>query len=220
MESDHKPAYTLRVASSRVGLCPRTLRIYEEAGLVSPARIGNNDQRLYSDQDLQWLRCIRDMIHGEGLTVVAIRRLLDFAPCWEVRRCGAQQAAVCAPNLNIPHNGGAVSRTEADADGTKATAPAHECPVLVKIIYGVEEFGGILPCSRCIHAERTARKVAGRYPGQVCVVKVDMMSEEASHYGVLLPPTIVVNDKVVASGQGVSEARLEGVIEEHLKREE
>lgn len=61
-----EPIYPLKVAASRVGLCPRTLRLYEEARLIAPARMGGNDQRLYSEQDLRWLRCIRDMIHGAG----------------------------------------------------------------------------------------------------------------------------------------------------------
>jgi hypothetical protein len=92
------------------------------------------------------------------------------------------------------------------------------CPVMVTLIYGVEEFGAILPCSRCVHAERIVQKVAERHPDEVCVAKLDVGAEEVSRYGVVFPPTILVNDEVLASGQGVSEQKLEKAIEEHLSR--
>mgnify|MGYP002682603268 CR=1 FL=1 len=87
-----RPIYPLNVAAQLVGLSPRTIRGYEEAGIIEPARVGGNRQRLYSEQDLKWLRCIRDMIHDEGLTVTAIRRLLDLIPCWQIRHCPADVA--------------------------------------------------------------------------------------------------------------------------------
>jgi hypothetical protein len=46
---------------------------------------------------------------------------------------------------------------------------------------------------------------------------VDIASEEAAEYGVLLPPAVLVDDELLASGQGVSEARLQQAIEEHLR---
>ena len=79
-----RPIYPLNVAAQLVGLSPRTIRGYEEAGIIEPARVGGNRQRLYSEQDLKWLRCIRDMIHDEGLTVTAIRRLLDLIVVYPV----------------------------------------------------------------------------------------------------------------------------------------
>ena len=218
MPSQGQPLYALNIAASRVGLSPRTLRIYEEAGLIAPHRSGGKSQRLYSDQDLRWLRCIRDMIHEEQLTVAAIRRLLDLIPCWEVRHCPPEQALACAPHLNIPGMANHSRPGVPSSQGGDPAAPAHACPILVKVIYGVEEFGAVLPCSRCVHAERTVRKVAERHPDEVSVVKVDMMSEEASEFGAILPPTIVVNGEIIASGQGVSEQKLEQAIERHLSR--
>ena len=218
MSGSDQPLYALKVAASRIGLSPRTLRLYEEAGLIAPARTGGNDQRLYSDQDLHWLRCIRDMIHEEGLTVVAIRRLLDLIPCWEIRHCAAQQALSCAPHLNIP-NMARVARGAEPLAATSAPGSEESCaPVEVKLIYGVEEFGAILPCSRCVHAERVVRRVASRHADDVAVRKLDMMSEEAAQYGVLLSPAVVVDDEVLTSGQGVSEERLERTIAQHLSR--
>lgn len=215
-EISSQPLYSLKVAASQVGLSPRTLRLYEEAGLLAPARTGGNDQRLYSDQDLRWLRCIRDMIHGEQLTVPAIRRLLDLIPCWEIHRCGADQAVACAAGLNIP-NMARTGRQSPAAAIVESTRPNDDA-VELKLIYGVKEFGAVLPCSRCTHAERILRKVAARYEDEVTVTKVDIASDEAARYGVLLPPAVLVDDELLTSGQGVSEGRLQKAVEEHLKR--
>jgi DNA-binding transcriptional MerR regulator len=212
-----QPLYSLKVAASQVGLSPRTLRLYEEAGLLAPARTGGNDQRLYSDQDLQWLRCIRDMIHGEKLTVTGIRRLLDLIPCWEIRHCSAEQAAACAAGLNIPDM---ARKGTSSAPQTAAVAveSAPDGAVVLKLIYGVKEFGAVLPCSRCTHAERILHKVAAQFAEDVVVTKLDIASDEAAQYGVLLPPAVLVDDELLTSGQGVSEGRLQKTVQEHLDR--
>lgn len=214
-EQSSQPLYSLRVAASQVGLSPRTLRLYEEAGLLAPTRTGGNDQRLYSDQDLHWLRCIRDMIHGEQLTVAAIRRLLDLIPCWEIRHCSAEQAASCAAGLNIPN----MARRPVAAQVTPEASGADcHSGVELTLIYGVKEFGAVLPCSRCTHAERILRKVAAQFEHGVTVTKMDIESDEAAQYGVLLPPAVLVDDELLTSGQGVSEGRLHKAVEEHLKK--
>ena len=69
---------------------------------------------------------------------------------------------------------------------------------------------------RCISAERTALKVAQRFPGQVAVVKHDLMSEAAAPYGPLMVPTVIVGDEIVASGKGLSEAKLVAAVTRHL----
>lgn len=216
-----QPVYPLTVATQLVGLSPRSLRGYEEAGLIEPARVGGNRQRMYSEQDLQWVRCIRDMIHDEGLTVVGIRRLLDLIPCWEVRHCSPQQALACAPHQNVPNMAGEAPAEAAEATPRSRTAarPAElpeTAPVEIKLIYGVQELGAVLPCSRCISAERAARRVAMRHGGKVAVSKHDLESPEAAGYGVLMVPAIVVGDEIVSSGKGISEDRLDAVVRRHL----
>ena len=213
-----EPVYPLNTAASRAGMSPRTLRLYEHAGLIAPVRVGGNRQRLYSEQDLQWLRCIRDMIHEKGLTVEAIRRLLDLVPCWEIHHCSPEQAEACAPGLRVP---AMAARAQRSPERPKAGDSPCEAPcglVELKLVYGVEEFGAILACSRCNHAERVLRKVAAEYGGEVVVTKVELSSDEAAQYGPLLPPAVLVDDELIASGQGVSEAKLLRAIEEHLKR--
>lgn len=209
-----QPVYTLKVASGLVGLSPRTIRLYEEAELIAPARTGGNQQRLYSEQDLQWLRCIRDMLHEEGLTIVAVRRLLDVIPCWEIRHCAPEVACTCRPHLRIPDM---ASARDMPAERSEGTGDERAGEVIIKLIYGVKELGSVLPCSRCIAAERVARRVALKYPNRVFVRKHDVTSAEAAELGVVLSPTILVNDELVAAGSGIAEERLDDIVRQHLE---
>jgi len=219
MEGDRQRAvYAIAVAAQQVGLSARTLRIYEQEGLLRPARKPGGDQRLYCDQDLIWIRCISELIHGHSLTTAGIRRLLDLISCWEIKRCPDEVAARCAPFLNIPDMGVRSPKDQPPADA--AAAPEQESEggaVEVKIFYGIKEFGVIFPCLKCIQAERIARRIAERHPGRVVVRKYDALSAEADRHGVMMTPTVLVDGEVVASGKGLSANRLEQLLEQHLR---
>ncbi len=220
MERDRgTPLYAIAVAAQQVGLSARTLRIYEQEGLIRPTRRG--EQRLYSDQDLVWIRCISELIHGHSLTTAGIRRLLDLIPCWEVKHCPEDISSRCAPFMNIPDM---AVRTPAHLLAGQERAPAEQADlgkgaVEIKIFYGIKEFGAIFPCLKCIQAERIARRIAERYPGRVEVRKHDILSAEADRHGVMMTPTVVVDGEVVASGKGLSANRLEQLLERHLSNE-
>ncbi|UCC67415.1 MAG: MerR family transcriptional regulator [Armatimonadota bacterium] len=223
MERDPgRPVYLIGVAAQEVGLSARTLRIYEQEGLIRPARKPGADQRLYSEQDLIWIRCISELIHGHSLTTVGIRRLLDLIPCWEIKHCPDDVARRCEAHLNIPD-----MATRAPADLPAAARPEKpneeaqgKDAVEIKIFYGIKEFGVIFPCLKCIQAERIARRLAERHRGRVVVRKHDVLSEEADRHGVMMTPTVVVNGEVVASGKGLSASRLEQLLERHLSEGE
>jgi len=218
------PIHPISLAAQQVGLSARTLRIYEQEGLLRPARRAGTDQRLYSEQDLIWVRCISELIHGHSLTTTGIRRLLDLIPCWEVKHCPPEVAARCAPFLNIPDM---ASRAPTPAASIPQQAEQAEQAdqgaggvVEVKIFYGIREFGVVFPCLKCIQAERIARRIADRHPGRVVVRKYDVLSPEADRHGVMMTPTVVVDGEVVASGKGLSANRLEQLLEAHLDKGE
>ncbi len=73
---DDLPVYVISVAADLLGLHPRTLRIYEEKGLVQPAR--RNHQRRYSERDLERVRMIRHLTQGVGLNLAGVRLLLEI----------------------------------------------------------------------------------------------------------------------------------------------
>ncbi len=213
--------YPISLAAQRVGLSARTLRIYEQEGLLRPARKPGSQQRLYSEQDLTWVRCISELIHGHSLTTAGIRRLLDLIPCWEIKHCPPDVAARCAPHLRIPHMATRAPAGPAPAPAAEpAPEPAAGQAVEVRIFYGIREFGVVFPCLKCIQAERIARRLADRYPGRVRVRKHDILSPEAERHGVMMTPTVIVDGQVVAAGKGLSAHRLEQIIERHLQQQE
>ncbi|MBT2794701.1 MerR family transcriptional regulator [Paraburkholderia strydomiana] len=69
MSNDSPVLLTVREAAERLGVTPRTLKYYEERGLVSPAR-SEGRYRLYDDNDLQRfgrilrLRSLGFSLHG------------------------------------------------------------------------------------------------------------------------------------------------------------
>ena len=81
---DDIPVYVISVAADLTGLHPRTLRIYEEKGLIQPAR--RNHQRLYSERDLERVRMIRYLTQEVGLNLAGVRLLLEMSERMDYRR--------------------------------------------------------------------------------------------------------------------------------------
>jgi len=93
------PVYSIGVASQILGVHPRTLRIYEDEGLVKPARKGN--RRFFSANDITWIGCIRAMIHEEGISIPGIKKLLRYAPCWEITNCPQEVCESCTASVDL-----------------------------------------------------------------------------------------------------------------------
>ena len=72
-----RPVYVISVAASLAGCHPRTLRIYEEEGLVDPVRTQTNI-RLYSDDDLRRVRAIRYLTQVRGVNLAGVKLLLQL----------------------------------------------------------------------------------------------------------------------------------------------
>jgi MerR family transcriptional regulator, heat shock protein HspR len=90
-----RPIFTLSVAADLLGLHPRTLRIYEEKGLVVPARTEGNRRR-YSQNDVQRFQFIRRLTGG-GVNLEGVRIILEMAA--ELTRLGGDPAAIIEHNL-------------------------------------------------------------------------------------------------------------------------
>lgn len=98
MLDDRRPVYTIGTAAEILGVHPRTLRLYEDGGLLRPAR--KNNRRFYSARDLEWIGCVRYLIHEKGLNQEGLRRILALIPCWELAGCPAERVAACkAPTV-------------------------------------------------------------------------------------------------------------------------
>jgi MerR family transcriptional regulator, heat shock protein HspR len=93
-----RPVYTIGTAAEILGVHPRTLRLYEEGGLIRPAR--KHNRRFYSAHDLQWIGCVRYLLHEKGLNQEGLRRLLALIPCWEIIGCSEEARADCQAQEN------------------------------------------------------------------------------------------------------------------------
>jgi MerR family transcriptional regulator/heat shock protein HspR len=77
MAGGHRPVYVISIAAGLAGCHPRTLRIYEEEGLLEPVRTETNI-RLYSDDDLQRVRVIRYLTQVRGVNLAGVKLLLHM----------------------------------------------------------------------------------------------------------------------------------------------
>jgi MerR family transcriptional regulator/heat shock protein HspR len=93
-----RPIFTLSVAADLLGLHPRTLRIYEEKGLVVPARTEGNRRR-YSQNDILRFQVIRQLTRG-GVNLEGVRIILDMAD--ELTNLGGDAAGIIERNLLAP----------------------------------------------------------------------------------------------------------------------
>jgi MerR family transcriptional regulator/heat shock protein HspR len=75
--SARRPVYVISIAAGLAGCHPRTLRIYEEEGLLDPVRTDTNI-RLYSDEDLERVRAIRYLTQTRGVNLAGVKLLLQF----------------------------------------------------------------------------------------------------------------------------------------------
>ena len=125
MSIDDRPLYTIATAAELLNVHPRTLRLYESAGLIKPAR--RNNRRIYSNNDLHWIRCIRYLIHEQGLNQEGIRRLLAVLPCWEIRGCPPEVYEHCGARRDRTSPCWALAQKTCQRDGK-----CNECDVYLK----------------------------------------------------------------------------------------
>lgn len=90
---DDMPLYTIGVVSELLGTTNQTLRLYEKHELIRPYR--KNKNRLYSENDVKWLFCIREIIHKKKISIEGLKKLLNYAPCWEIKDCPENKKKDC-----------------------------------------------------------------------------------------------------------------------------
>jgi MerR family transcriptional regulator, repressor of the yfmOP operon len=71
------PCYTIEQVAQRTGLTKRTLRYYEEVGLLPPTDRTGGNYRRYSEEDIKLLQQIKELRDLLGFSLNDIRKLLD-----------------------------------------------------------------------------------------------------------------------------------------------
>ena len=68
--------YTIEQVATRTNMTKRTLRYYEEVGLLSPTERTEGNYRRYSEEDVQHLERIKELRDLLGFSLTDIRELL------------------------------------------------------------------------------------------------------------------------------------------------
>ena len=97
-EKKDMPLYPIGIVAELMGTTDQTLRLYEKHGLIKPAR--RNKNRFYSENDIKWLRCVRELIHNKKISIEGIKRLLEYAPCWEITNCSEDTKNSCSAYID------------------------------------------------------------------------------------------------------------------------
>jgi MerR family transcriptional regulator, heat shock protein HspR len=78
-----RPRYIISIAAELSACHPRTLRIYEEEGLLQPQR--RNNLRLYSEADIQRVRIIRFLTTRQRVNLAGVRVILQLEALGKIR---------------------------------------------------------------------------------------------------------------------------------------
>jgi MerR family transcriptional regulator/heat shock protein HspR len=124
-----QPIYSIGSAARILGIAVPTLRMYERMGLILPNKSAGN-QRLYSEADIDRIRCIRKAITDQKIGIEGIRRLHSLIPCWDIVGCSESDQANC-PSYRAHERGCWTYAHERDVCGTRdcRTCPVYELAV-------------------------------------------------------------------------------------------
>jgi len=115
MISADKAVFTIGTAARMLEVHPRTLRIYERENLIHPVRKGK--WRYFTLDDINWIQCLRSMIHEKGISIAGIKKLLRYTPCWNVADCPLERRKQCTAFLANGLVGAGPERMEGEDSG-------------------------------------------------------------------------------------------------------
>ena len=75
-----KPLYTTSIVAEMLGITADRLRSYDRDLLITSQRekAGQISRRLYSQNDIEWLRAIRKLIQEHNMSIGSIKAILDI----------------------------------------------------------------------------------------------------------------------------------------------
>ena len=69
--------YSISIVSQMLGITPQTIRLYEQKGLIEPARTPGKT-RLYSDEDVLRLKLIRELTKEMGVNLAGVEIVIKL----------------------------------------------------------------------------------------------------------------------------------------------
>jgi MerR family transcriptional regulator, heat shock protein HspR len=97
-EKELIPKYTLGISSRLTDIPVHSIRQYIDKGLLIPYRTETN-RHLFSDVDIERLKCIKDYLDVQGLNVAGIKKIFSLIPCWAIKPCNPEDRINCQAYL-------------------------------------------------------------------------------------------------------------------------
>ncbi|MBI4811715.1 MAG: MerR family transcriptional regulator [Ignavibacteriales bacterium] len=94
IQNQDTPLYPISTAAKLLGISVHTLRMYERAGFILPFQ-KESSHRLYSQSDIERLKCIRRAINEDKISIAGIQRIQALMPCWDVIKCSQKDREHC-----------------------------------------------------------------------------------------------------------------------------
>lgn len=78
-------------------------------------------------------------------------------------------------------------------------------------------FGGSPPCAKCKNVEKIFNDAVKELGLDAQVVHVSALSDEGDRYGIMITPSVVINERVVIRGRVPSKEDVKKILQEELK---
>ena len=96
--TNNEPIYPIRTAAKLLNISVHTLRMYEKEKLIIPFK-KSSSHRLYSQSDINRIKCIRSAINDDKISISGIKTIYSMMPCWEVIGCSKKDKSNCSAFL-------------------------------------------------------------------------------------------------------------------------
>ncbi|MEN8154909.1 MAG: MerR family transcriptional regulator [Acidobacteriota bacterium] len=94
MSDYYKPLYSIGKVAKILNVSVQTLRLYENNGFIIPYKTSSK-RRIYSELEIDKIRCIIKMIREEGMNFKGLKKLYSLIPCWYIRECSKEEREKC-----------------------------------------------------------------------------------------------------------------------------
>ncbi|HVO73078.1 MAG TPA: MerR family transcriptional regulator [Ignavibacteriaceae bacterium] len=88
------PIFPISAAARILNVSVHTLRMYEREGLIIPFK-KSTGHRLYSQADIERLKCIRHAINELKISIAGIKTIHSLIPCWKIKGCSEDDRKNC-----------------------------------------------------------------------------------------------------------------------------
>ena len=88
------PIYSIGEVAAALGISVEMIRLYDRLGLIIISK-SEKGRRVFSDIDIERLKCIRSAINDHKISIEGILRMQSLVPCWSHIQCPENQRKEC-----------------------------------------------------------------------------------------------------------------------------